>query len=150
MQRVQRWRPLAQLVSTSPSTTRQCVLSSKSLAHGWRNDVPWIQKRHFGLSSIPTVLLPPTVFVGLFISLWTYKCLMMVVFQDKIIYMPSVPPFSRSEKVSDYTAQCRPVEWVEIDINSGDGTALKLLEGSITTSSNADVAGNVVIVYFQG
>ncbi|EXJ59944.1 hypothetical protein A1O7_04092 [Cladophialophora yegresii CBS 114405] len=75
---------------------------------------------------------------------------MMVIFQNKIIYMPSVPPFSRSERVDDYAAQCRPVEWVERDLAAADGTALKLLEGSIVASADSDVAEHVVVVYFQG
>src|SRR6266498_2441351 len=58
--------------------------------------------RHFSLDVIPTVLLPPIVFSGLLLTLWAYKCFMMVVFQNKIIYMPNVPPFSRNEKVEDY------------------------------------------------
>ncbi len=37
----------------------------------------------------------------------------MIIFQNKIIYMPSIPPFSRSEKASDYAAQCKPVIWKE-------------------------------------
>ncbi|KIW69129.1 hypothetical protein PV04_05022 [Phialophora macrospora] len=75
---------------------------------------------------------------------------MMVIFQNKIIYMPSVPPFSRSERVGDYEAQCRPVVWTEKDLKAVDGTALKLLEGSMITSSDSDEAEHVVIVYFQG
>ncbi|OCT47736.1 putative alpha/beta superfamily hydrolase [Cladophialophora carrionii] len=74
----------------------------------------------------------------------------MVIFQNKIIYMPSVPPFSRSERVDDYAAQCRPVEWVERDLTAADGTALKLLEGSIVASVDSDVTEHVVVIYFQG
>jgi uncharacterized protein len=74
---------------------------------------------------------------------------MMILFQNKIIYMPSVPPFSRSEKVSDYAVQCRPVEWIETDIQARDGTALKLLEGSIAPG-DSDITQHVVVVYFQG
>jgi hypothetical protein len=109
-----------------------------------------VQKRNFGLGSIPALLVPPAVFGGLLVTLWTYKCLMMVVFQNKIIYMPSVPPFSRSERVGDYEAQCRPVVWAEKDLKAADGTALKLLEGSIIASGDSDEAEQVVVVYFQG
>ena len=77
---------------------------------------------------------------------------MMVLFQNKIIYMPSVPPFSRSEKVAEYAHQCKPVQWREHDVRAADGTALKLLEGSI---HHGDVraespAKRLVVVYFQG
>ena len=73
---------------------------------------------------------------------------MMVVFQNKIIYMPSVPPFSRSEKVADYATQCKPVEWREHNLRAVDGTALKLLEGSIRRVETS--LKRLVVVYFQG
>ncbi|EXJ73317.1 uncharacterized protein A1O5_03077 [Cladophialophora psammophila CBS 110553] len=75
---------------------------------------------------------------------------MMIVFQNKIIYMPSVPPFSRSEKVGDYALQCKPVSWVEHDLKAADGTAIKILEGSIATSAESEVNGHLVVLYFQG
>ena len=109
-------------------------------------------RRELGLEAVPAILVPPVVFGGLLVTLWTYKCLMMVVFQNKIIYMPSVPPFSRSEKVAEYANQCKPVQWKEHDVRAVDGTALKLLEGSI---DRGDVraqsqASRLVVVYFQG
>lgn len=78
---------------------------------------------------------------------------MMIIFQNKIIYMPGMPPFSRSEKVEDYANACKPVLWTEHAIQSGDGTQLKMLEGKISTAN--DTTGdmfrrNVVVVYFQG
>lgn len=107
--------------------------------------------RCFGVSSIPTVLLPPVVFGGLLITLWTYKCLMMIIFQNKIIYMPSMPPFSRSEKVEEYQNECKPVIWTEHSIKSGDGTKLRLLEGSVPEQENTDMAQkHIVVLYFQG
>jgi uncharacterized protein len=128
-------------------------------SYQWRKRLParpWpgprqviLGRRHFGLEVIPGVLLPPVVFGGLLVTLWTYKCMMMVIFQNKIIYMPSVPPFSRSEKVEDYAAQCRPVEWVEHDLKAADGTKLKLLEGSSSIVST-ESSKRVVLVYFQG
>jgi fermentation-respiration switch protein FrsA (DUF1100 family) len=90
------------------------------------------------------------VFGGLLVTLWTYKCLMMIIFQNKIIYMPSVPPFSRSEKVSDYASQCRPVKWIEHDLRASDGTALKILEGGIDSTEEVGPTEHVVVLYFQG
>lgn len=90
------------------------------------------------------------MFGGLLVTLWTYKCMMMIVFQNKIIYMPSVPPFSRSEKVSDYEAQCRPVIWSEHDLKAPDGTAIKFLEGTVDNTANSSTKEQVVIVYLQG
>jgi hypothetical protein len=106
--------------------------------------------RAFSLDTLTAILIPPTVFGGLVVTLWTYKCLMMIIFQNKIIYMPSVPPFSRSEKVSDYSAQCRPVVWREHTIGTADGVAIKLLEGSAPGSNTSAGGNHVVVVYFQG
>ncbi|EXJ95730.1 hypothetical protein A1O1_00854 [Capronia coronata CBS 617.96] len=75
---------------------------------------------------------------------------MMVIFQNKIIYMPSVPPFSRSEKVNDYARQCQPAVWNEHDVRAADGTLLKLLEGSITNAPDTKPEEHVVVLYFQG
>lgn len=84
---------------------------------------------------------------------------MMVLFQDKIIYMPNMPPFSRSEKLEDYTNECKPVVWKERHIKSLDGTKLALAIGSIPdTIDKASEPGvtreikgkEVVIGYFQG
>ncbi|KIW28282.1 uncharacterized protein PV07_07959 [Cladophialophora immunda] len=111
---------------------------------------PLFPKRHFGVESIPAFLLPPVVFGGLLVTLWTYKCFMMVLFQNKIIYMPSVPPFSRSEKVDDYSLQCKPVVWAEHDLKAADGTAIKILEGSVGASVEAETNNHIVVLYFQG
>ncbi len=105
---------------------------------------------HFGLESLPVILVPPTVFGGLLVTLWAYKCLMMVVFQNKIIYMPSVPPFSRSEKISDYAAQCKPVIWTDHSLRAADGTAIKVVEGTVDLPKKLKVTEDIVIVYFQG
>ena len=118
-------------------------------AHGEINSRSW--RRHVSLSSIPTVLVPPTVFVGLLVTLWTYKCLIMILFQNKIIYMPSIPPFSRSEKISDYVAADSPVVWEEKRIHSLDGTSIALCVGSIPSRRESRSSSrNVTVLYFQG
>ena len=77
---------------------------------------------------------------------------MMVLFQDKIIYMPSMPPFARSEKMEDYTAICRPVLWEDKHIESIDGTRITLCIGKVPPAvrEGEDTAHDVVICYFQG
>jgi hypothetical protein len=54
------------------------------------------------------------VFGGLVVALWTWKCFMMVVFQNKIIYMPGLPPNARRERIEDYKNQCGGIEWREV------------------------------------
>lgn len=84
---------------------------------------------------------------------------MMVVFQNKIIYMPSVPPFSRSEKIADYAARCRPVEWREQHITASDGTSIAVAVGSIpatfrknchTCQETLQIQKHKIIIYLQG
>jgi uncharacterized protein len=75
---------------------------------------------------------------------------MMIIFQNKIIYMPSVPPFSRSEKVADYATQCRPIVWKEHAIKASDGVVIKLLEGTSNPFSSSSKGKKVVALYFQG
>ena len=108
------------------------------------------QTRRLSLDALTSVLIPPAVFGGLLVTLWTYKCLMMIVFQNRIIYMPSVPPFSRSEQIADYANQCRPVQWAEHSLQSVDGTALKLIEGRLNAESSSGRQKRLVILYFQG
>ena len=76
---------------------------------------------------------------------------MMVLFQNKIIYMPSMPPFSRSEKLADYAQRCFPIVWQEEKIEAVDGVQL-----SLCTASTADQESthrskkHVMVLYFQG
>lgn len=67
---------------------------------------------------------------------------------DRVVFRPGIPPFARSEKVSDYANQCRPVEWQEHSIKAADSTKIKLLQGKVSNQSNA--TRNVVVLYFQG
>lgn len=98
-----------------------------------------------------SALTPPAVFVGLVAALWFYKCCMMVLFQNKIIYMPSVPPFSRSEKLSDYAKACFPVIWREDTITSSDNKKLALCVGDNSASGSSHPGkSHVIILYFQG
>lgn len=78
---------------------------------------------------------------------------MTIVFQEKILYMSYMPPQTRSEKIEDYAATCRPVEWEEVRIESLDGTNISLGVGSIppspSTASKVPTK-EVVVIYFQG
>lgn len=107
------------------------------------------QRREF--LNIPAVLVPPVVFGGLVIALWTWKCLMMVVFQNKIIYMPGLPPNARREKIEDYKGQCGGIKWREERIRSGDGTRISLCVASVTNGAEmSERMKTVYILYFQG
>ncbi|OGM51293.1 alpha/beta superfamily hydrolase [Aspergillus bombycis] len=124
--------------------------------------------RNFVTTAIPSLLVPPLIFVGLLLALWTWKCFWIVVLQDKLLYLSWLPPLARSEKIADYEAECRPVQWTQRQIQSLDGTKLAVCEGRIPVHShNGRVASatpgegdpqnttmkkrkSVVICYFQG
>jgi hypothetical protein len=107
------------------------------------------QRRAF--LNLPNVLVPPVIFLGLGIGLWTWKCCMMVLFQNKIIYMPGLPPNARWETIEDYKSQCGGVEWREERIRSGDGTRISLCLASVDTGKlTTEAVSRIYILYFQG
>ena len=102
-------------------------------------------------SHVHPVFFPPALFVALLLTLWVQKCIMMVVFQNKIIYMPGLPPDSRQEKLEDYQRMCRPVVWSEEIITSIDSKRLALCVGHIERQANRNNdMKKILILYFQG
>lgn len=98
-------------------------------------------------------MLAPVVYSGLFVALWAWKCFMMVTFQNKIIYMPGLPPNARQEKIQDYASRCAGIQWREERVRATDGTDLALCVtdvdlGPSATSRLPDIA--FYILYFQG
>jgi len=112
--------------------------------------------------------------LGLPLALWTYKCLMMVAFQRKIIYLPSVPPGSRNESLAEgertapLDGLLSGMDWKEVHITSDASSrwlrrpvVLKGIElewrgkegsprGSESGGSDGQQARHTVIVYLQG
>ncbi|KAL2702718.1 hypothetical protein AAEP93_007016 [Penicillium crustosum] len=129
-----------------------------------------VQSRNLITAAIPSFAVPPLMFIGLLLGLWTWKCFWIIVMQNKLLYLSWLPPFTRSEVISDYKSECKPVQWEEKQIRSLDGTKLAICEGHIPVPyrdhkavSNPDALQNkdqgkrnpkrkksVVICYFQG
>jgi len=105
-------------------------------------------------SSLPPFLIPPVIFVGLLVTLWTWKCFWIIVMQNKLLYLSWLPPFSRSEQISEYQRECKPVQWEEKRLRSLDGTKLAVCEGYIPDSPTQGGVKKrkklVIICYFQG
>ncbi|KAL1843720.1 hypothetical protein VTJ49DRAFT_101 [Mycothermus thermophilus] len=112
---------------------------------------------------IPTFLLPPLVFTGLLVALWTWKCFMMVVFQNKIIYMPFFPPTSRSETIENWESMCGGIKWVKENTLSADGKKLSLAVATVplpkgrqqasaasAQTTNKPPTAHIYVLYFQG
>ena len=107
-------------------------------------------RRHIHLEGI---MLAPVVFGGLFVSLWTWKCFMMVTFQNKIIYMPGLPPNARWEKISDYVHRCGGLQWREERVRASDGTdlALCVTDMDLGRDQSCEAPDSILyIIYFQG
>ncbi|KAL6877022.1 Alpha/Beta hydrolase protein [Trichoderma novae-zelandiae] len=100
-------------------------------------------------------LMPPAIFTGLFLALWCYKCIMLVLFQNAIIYNPFLPPNARSMQISEFARQCGGVEWREDRIKSLDGTEIALCISEISCGEESAGCSTppkspVYILYFQG
>lgn len=77
---------------------------------------------------------------------------MMVLFQNKIIFMPGMPPGTRNEEIQDYARGCLGVSWEEVHIRSGDGTKL-VLAVAFPPRPPAVVATterHIYVLYLQG
>jgi hypothetical protein len=113
-------------------------------------------RRSFVTDILPAVLVPPTVFSGLVLSLWTYKCMMMVIFQNKIVYMPGIPPGARGERIAAYSRQCWPVVWREERLTTADGKNIGMCVAEIgdgvggTGDSKSIRRSHIVVLYLQG
>lgn len=76
---------------------------------------------------------------------------MMVLFQNKIIYMPFLPPNARSDTIDNYDSYCGGVKWKEEHIRSADGTDIALVVTEIGSEKEEGAsAKEKVVLYFQG
>ncbi|KAL9614225.1 MAG: hypothetical protein Q9167_001313 [Letrouitia subvulpina] len=76
--------------------------------------------------------------------------------------MPSMPPFSRSEKIEDYAVQCLPVIWREVRTKAADGIDIALAIGEIEATHQPPILEkdhaaatknrrkHIIVVYFHG
>ncbi|KAK0731275.1 hypothetical protein B0H67DRAFT_597188 [Lasiosphaeris hirsuta] len=114
---------------------------------------------HYRCIHIPPVLLPPVIFTGLLVALWVWKCMMLVVFQNKIIYMPGLPPNARKERIEDYAGLCGGIQWREERTLTADGKDIAMAVATVPLLSSPATAKeekrdasavHVYILYFQG
>lgn len=83
-------------------------------------------------------------------ALWCWKCTVLVVFQNTIIYNPFLPPDARQLEISDYERQCGGVTWRKEMIKSLDGTPIALCISDEGPRADSSSATPVYILYFQG
>ncbi|KAG0158097.1 hypothetical protein PDIDSM_5610 [Penicillium digitatum] len=159
--------PCHNISSSSINGLRSTTRKRPSVAQNLQSKV---QSRSLITAVVPSFAVPPLMFIGLLLGLWTWKCFWIVILQNKLLYLSWLPPFTRSEGISDYEAECRSVLWEEKQIRSLDGTKLAVCEGHIPvprkdyesfsnsgTLPNSDQGKSipkriksVVLCYFQG
>ncbi|KAI0299670.1 Alpha/Beta hydrolase protein [Multifurca ochricompacta] len=100
----------------------------------------------------PSGWLALSAFVGLPLVLWAYKCLMLVLFQRKVIYMGYAPPGSRTESLKDVYPKntLKGIHVEELSIPSYEPDTVRL--STLLLRHERDLASppHHVIVYFQG
>lgn len=99
---------------------------------------------------IGQVVMPPLIFTGLFVFLWCWKCTMLVIFQNTIIYNPFLPPNARSLTIPEFAKQCAGIQWREERIKSTDGTEIALCVTDVQQGPVTEDQKQVYILYFQG
>ncbi|KAL7796859.1 Alpha/Beta hydrolase protein [Trichoderma ceciliae] len=157
-------------ISRSSIAHPRVLVVIRAARRGYRSAAPWtwqtrksivwygnghghgMAKRQIHISQ---ALMPPIIFTGLFLALWCYKCIMLVLFQNLIIYNPFLPPNARSMQISEFSRQCGGVEWREDRIKSLDGTDIALCISEISCGdehegSSKSPRAPVYILYFQG
>ncbi|KAH8813569.1 Alpha/Beta hydrolase protein [Flagelloscypha sp. PMI_526] len=104
------------------------------------------------VSTAPSLGLLCTAVVGFPVALWAYKCLMLVVFQRSIMYMPYLPINARMEKLSEIPENHRPRRHLDIEEvripSEGNVRLSGLLVRPKKHLSSEPV--KTIIVYFQG
>ena len=149
-----RWRQFSTATNTAilyqrgirPTLQRTRLVTQRCQRRGLFESVVTLLNSH-----VSPVLFPPALFVSLLGILWLQKCIMMIIFQNKIIYMPSLPPFSRQEKIEDYNKGCGPVIWREERIRSLDRTRLSICIGEVRSKKHHETSQRrILLLYFQG
>lgn len=135
---------LAARTARQPCTT---MWEMRGNGNGSRSGRRRVEKRFL---HIAPVLMPPIIFGGLFVALWCWKCMMMVLCQNYIIYNPFLPPNARGMRIDEYVRECGGIGWREERIRSLDGTELALCVAEVTPPRNIAKNQRVYILYFQG
>ncbi|KZT67298.1 alpha/beta-hydrolase [Daedalea quercina L-15889] len=101
-------------------------------------------------SEAPSVWLAIATLIGLPAALWAYKCLMMIVFQRKIVYMGYVPPGSRTEQLGVDVPVPKGLECEEIRLQSERGVTLYGIDVRQKPRRPLPDSRKIVVLYLQG
>ncbi|KAF8876389.1 hypothetical protein BD779DRAFT_1677793 [Infundibulicybe gibba] len=96
----------------------------------------------------PSMFLVLSIVTGLPIVLWVYKCLMMVVFQRKIIYMGYVPLGSRAEELAGIASgTLKGLSCEEVCVDSEKNVTLR---GIFLHPIGQGNPPKTILIYLQG
>ncbi|KAF8630058.1 hypothetical protein AX17_005503 [Amanita inopinata Kibby_2008] len=98
----------------------------------------------------PSILTILSIVTGLPIALWSYKCLMMIFFQRKIIYMPYIPLGARQEELTTHVppSLLQGIDCEQVSVQSEKGVTLSGILIQPANSKREDP--DTLLVYFQG
>lgn len=92
---------------------------------------PFSSHRH-----LQSAFWPPLLVVNLLVALWAYKvcdkemrlntvqCLTLIIFQNKLIYLPYLPLGARKETIQEYESQLLGFDWTTTKVKTRDGRKL--------------------------
>ncbi|KII86736.1 hypothetical protein PLICRDRAFT_43389 [Plicaturopsis crispa FD-325 SS-3] len=102
-------------------------------------------------SNGPSPLLAISIIVGLPLALWTYKCLMLVLFQRKIIYMGYVPPGARQEELRDVPPKhLKDISCKEVRVKSESAYLSRIIVHGRRPAHTKRDPPDIVMIYLQG
>ncbi len=74
----------------------------------------------------------------------------MVLFQNRIIYMPGIPLGARKEQISDYKGLLRGIRWTKESLHTSDGKTLAATKAEVRSQATNKREKHIVVIYFQG
>ncbi|KAI0086912.1 Alpha/Beta hydrolase protein [Irpex rosettiformis] len=131
------------------------VISAKLSHTSGLNSAPLCALSYAFLSLTPSGDAPSPwlalgAFIGLPLALWVYKCIMLVLFQRKIIYMGYVPLDARSQELNKDISPAKGIKCEEILINGERNIRLYGILVRRDSVPPSEQQPKAVIVYFQG
>ncbi|OZJ06023.1 hypothetical protein BZG36_01109 [Bifiguratus adelaidae] len=91
------------------------------------------------------------IVAGLPIALYTYKCLALVAFQNKLIYLSYIPLGARQETLDDYKTELHGLLVTEAECTTQDRKRLRGIVVQRNDLASLDKTGpEAVLIYFQG
>ena len=138
-----RLRPTALLYNKIISPPRPCLLTSRLRILPLHFEFGIPLRAFAPHRSLHTALWPPLVFANILLALWAYKvrfvfsdnrrmrlnfgwaqCMMLIILQNKLIYLPYIPSGARQETIEQYRPQLLGLDWTTTEVRTRDSKKL--------------------------